>query len=137
MKIIVHEIYGKTLLVFGVLLLGIFLTAVALGMQKPLAIYLSNLVFAAMLLTFYGLTRIFRGITEQNKPRPWWRMTEKPALSFVFGIFFTVIGATNMFIGYLSWMPAQILAYAVALALGIVFLMSGVRLVKEKPYSLD
>jgi hypothetical protein len=42
--------------------------------------------------------RIFRGPGEGWEPRPWWRMTNKPTLSLVVGILFTVYALYCLYI---------------------------------------
>jgi hypothetical protein len=77
-------------LVFAVVAYGVTrLIGVAIG---PLPAAVGDILGPFLFIAPYLVgARLFRGPDESLEPRPWWRMTARPALSKVLGILFAAI----------------------------------------------
>jgi hypothetical protein len=87
--------YFKLLYILGVYLFFI-LVELAIGVVRvPLIVF--SVIYPPLLLAVFLLgARLFRVKEEQLEPaRPWWRMTGRPALGWVLGVYFA---AASVFI---------------------------------------
>lgn len=79
----------------------------------------------------YALTRLFRGDLEGDAPRPRWRMTGRPTAGFLLGLYFLASGIVRLWTGYDAASRCDLLPLA---ALGLLYLYSSVRLVREEGF---
>lgn len=125
-NLVVRETALKVFLLAVVMILGIALTYLLefiLGYSSG-----GELILLLMLVGFWSLTRIFRGSSETDLPRPLWRMTERPALGYGLFVFFLVNGLSNLLLAIMVLNPLQILAYTAMTALGGFFFRSSIKL---------